>query len=192
MPETGGNFNPDFDPEIHKRRLGTGSLLVACDRLSDPNFDSAIVLLCQYGTKNTFGLVLNRPSHMPINELFEHPPANILAVSKNRRIYVGGPVQPAEVQVLQVGLEPAPASLEVASGVYFGGVWNDLEEILSRDTRNIRLFLGYSGWAEGQLESEVEAGAWEVYNTDVLRLLLSPEEAWFGGSDVFKRFLDFL
>jgi putative transcriptional regulator len=192
MPETGGNFNPDFDPETHKRRLGAGSLLVACDILSDPNFDSTVILLCQYGPKNTFGLVLNRPCHMPLNELFEHPPASILTVSKNRRIYVGGPVQPSEVQVLQVGLEPAPASLEVAPGVYFGGVWNDLEEILSRDARNIRLFLGYSGWAEGQLEREVEAGAWEVYNADVLRLLLSPEEAWFGGSDFFKRFLDFL
>ena len=65
----------------------------------------------------------------------------------------------------------------------------DLQEILSQDPRNMRLFLGYSGWGAGQLESEVEAGAWEVWNVDLKKLFLSPEEAWFGGVASFKKFI---
>jgi len=70
-----------------------------------------------------------------------------------------------------------------------GGAWEELEEILSQDPKNLRLFLGYSGWAQGQLEREIEEGAWEVYRVDIVKLLMGPEEPWFGGSEQFKMFL---
>jgi len=185
----GESFDRDFDSEPHRRRLKQGCLLAARDSLNDPNFDSAIVLLCQYGPEGAFGLVLNHPSHMPLGELFDHPPKSALSFGKNRRVYLGGPVQPVELQILQIGLASAPGALEVAAGVHFGGEWDELEEVLSWNPKNLRLFLGYSGWGEGQLEHEVELGAWEVYQTDLNRLLLGPEEPWFGGSEDFKRFL---
>lgn len=179
----------DFARETRKERLIAGCILVAQDALGDPNFDSTVVLLCQYGSNGAYGLVLNRPSHMPLSELFEHPPKDALAAGKNRRVYLGGPVQTTELQILQVGMETVPGSSEIAPGVHLGGAWNDLEEILARDPKYLRLFLGYSGWGTGQLEKEVEIGAWEVYQVDLYKFLLGPEEPWFGGSDHFRRFV---
>ena len=179
----------DFDPEAQKQRLAPGSILVAQDSLGDPNFDSTVVLLCQYGSTGAYGLILNRPSHMPLSELFEHPPKGLATTGKNRRVYLGGPVQPVELQILQVDVEAVAGSSEIAPKIHLGGAWNDLEEILSRNPKNLRLFLGYSGWAAGRLENEVELGAWEVYQVDLQKLLMGPEEPWFGGSDNFRRFL---
>jgi putative transcriptional regulator len=59
--------------------------------------------------------------------------------------------------------------------VYLGGSWNSIEDILATDSSEVRLFLGYSGWAAQQLESEIRLGAWEVYRCDVASLLCDPD-----------------
>ena len=174
----------------HKGRLKSGTILVAREALTDLNFNNTIVLLCQYSDAGAYGLVLNRPAHMPLHEIFEHPPVLPGDPNLKRRVYIGGPVQSTELQILQIGSEPVAESLEIAPGVHLGGAWDQLEDFLSRDPRSLRLFLGYSGWGEGQLEEEIDAGAWEVCETDIQRLLLEPDESWAGGRESFHRFLD--
>jgi putative AlgH/UPF0301 family transcriptional regulator len=66
--------NTNIDPETDARlgRLKSGSVLLALDTLKDPNFDSTVVLICTYSKADgTYGLVLNRPSHMPLSEVFD-------------------------------------------------------------------------------------------------------------------------
>lgn len=182
-----------FDPREHVARLKPGVLLLARD-LADPNFNSTMVLLCQHGPEGSYGLVLNRPSHMPLSEVFDKPPAWIGSeggndLARRQKMYIGGPVQPEELQILQVTEEPVAGSYKVAAEVYLGGYWNDLKDILSIDPKTLRLFLGYSGWGADQLAREVELKAWEVWDVDVKKLLLGPEEAWVGGMGQIKTFL---
>lgn len=181
-----------FDPREHVGRLKPGALLLARD-LNDPNFNSTVVLLCQHGTEGSYGLVLNRPSHMPLSEVFDKPPAWVSAeggaLAKRLKMYIGGPVQPEELQILQVTETPVAGSFKVAPEVYLGGYWSDLKDILALDPRTLRLFLGYSGWGSDQLVHEVELKAWEVWEIDVKKLLLGPEEAWTGGLNQIKTFL---
>jgi putative transcriptional regulator len=186
-----GAAHDEFDPAQHAARLKPGVVLVARD-LSDPNFNSTVVLICQHGAEGSYGLVLNRPSHMPLSEVFDKPPAWAGDASRKQRIYIGGPVQPEELQILQVTTEPVPGSYLVAPEVYLGGYWGDLKDILDLDPKSIRLFLGYSGWGAEQLLNEVKMEAWEVWNVDVKRLLLGPEEAWSGGIGQIKSFLSSL
>lgn len=185
--------DPQAEASAHDQDLlSGGALLLAREALTDPNFSNAIVLLCQYGEDGAYGLVLNRPSHMPLGEIFEHPPEGFGGPETPRRVYIGGPVQPTELQILQVlppGEEPVAQSLEVAENVHLGGAWAELGEILSRDPRRLRLFLGYSGWGKGQLEEEIEAGAWDVVRTDVHKLLEAPESAWASGGAALRGFL---
>jgi putative transcriptional regulator len=179
-------------PARYLENLSSGALLLARDALTDPNFSNGIVLVCQYGEDGAYGLVLNRPSHMPLGEIFEHPPAGFGGPETPRRVYIGGPVQPTELQILQVldaGIEPVTQSLEVAENVHLGGAWQELEDILSRDPRHLRLFLGYSGWGKGQLEEEIEAGAWEVIRTDIRKLLAAPDSVWASGREALREFL---
>jgi putative transcriptional regulator len=185
----------DFDPKEHLDRLKPGVFLLARD-LSDPNFNHTLVLVCQHGPEGSYGLVLNRPSHMPLSEVFDKPPAwegdETGGAARKQRMYIGGPVQPEELQILQVTRSPVPGSYSVAPEVYLGGYWSDLKDILSLDPKTVRLFLGYSGWGADQLAHEVELGAWEVWDVDVKKLLLGPEEAWLGGSGQIKSFLSTL
>jgi putative transcriptional regulator len=185
----------EFDSKAHIARLKPGALLLARD-MSDPNFNATVVLLCQHGPEGSYGLVLNRPSHMPLSEVFDKPPAWASAeggdLAKRQRIHIGGPVQPEELQILQVTREPVAGSYKVSEEVYLGGYWNDLKDILSVDPKTLRLFLGYSGWGADQLAREVELKAWEVWDVDVKKLLLGPDEAWLGGLGQIKNYLSTL
>jgi putative transcriptional regulator len=184
MPDLSEN-----SPDAYLARLKSGAVLVAREPLTDPNFSNTIVLLCQYHKDGAYGLVLNRPAHMPLHEIFEHPPEMAGEAGKTRRIYIGGPVQSTELQILQIGSDPVTESLEIVPGIHLGGAWAQLEDFLGRDPRSLRLFLGYSGWGDGQLEEEIAAGAWEVWEPDLSRLLAAPDEAWAGGRDAFHGFL---
>lgn len=178
-----------FLPEVHKRRLEQGSVLVARESLEDPNFKDTVVLLCHCDADGAYGLVLNRPSHMPLREIFESLPETVSSSGTSRPTYIGGPVQSTELQILHVGSDPAPNSMEIVPDVHLGGTWIEIEEFLSRDPRELRLFLGYAGWGKGQLEQEIDGGSWEVWKGDLLRLLKEPEESWNAGSRDFLRFV---
>jgi putative transcriptional regulator len=183
-----GDATGEFDAAEHLARLKPGVVLLARD-MSDPNFNSTVVLICQHGSEGSYGLVLNRPSHMPLSEVFDKPPAWAGDASRRQRIYIGGPVQPEELQILHVTTDPVAGSYPVAPEVHLGGYWGDLKDILDLDPRTLRLFLGYSGWGADQLAREVRMEAWEVWNVDVKRMLLGPEDAWSGGIGQIKTFL---
>jgi len=153
------------------KRLKPGSVLLSKEALKDPNFDTTAVLLCLYNKDGAYGLVLNRPSHMPLSEMFD----GYSSLSKKKKIYIGGPVRQEELQVLQITDTPVSEAHEIFPQVYLGGHWSNIEDILEQENNSLRLFLGYSGWAPGQLELEIIAGAWEVFNLDLKALLEGDE-----------------
>jgi putative transcriptional regulator len=158
------------DPETRERlaRLSNGAVLLARDVLQDPNFIAAVVLICIYTRDGgAYGLVLNRPAHIPLSEMFD----GFGALNEPREVGIGGPVQQDELQVLRITDEPQPESFQVGRRVYLGGKWQSIDQMLKFDRSSTRLFLGYSGWAAGQLEGEIVAGAWEVYRVDLEKLL---------------------
>jgi putative transcriptional regulator len=153
-------------------RLGNGSVLLARDILQDPNFIAAVVLLCIYSKDGgAYGLVLNRPSHMPLSEIFD----GFTEVSEQREVYIGGPVQQEEIQIIQITDDPMPDSHRIAPRIFLGGKWQNIDQMLVLNGDSTRLFLGYSGWAPGQLETEIKAGAWEVFHLDLEKLLMNTE-----------------
>jgi putative transcriptional regulator len=152
------------------RRMQTGSVLFSLESLRDPEFDMTLVLLCAYSNEGAYGLVLNRLSHMPVSEIFN----GFGGISKHKDIYIGGPVQQEELQIVQVTKTPADGAFEIAENVFIGGKWDGLNEIIQENSVTTRMFLGYSGWGAGQLEMEIKAGAWDVYNVDIVKLLSEP------------------
>ncbi len=152
-------------------RLSDGAVLLARDALADPNFSATVVLMCIYSKDNgAYGLVLNRPTHMPLSEVFDGVVDNV----DRREVYIGGPVQQEELQILEISDSGRRESHRVAPRVFLGGQWESVEEMLSVAPQSARLFLGYSGWAPGQLENEITAGAWDVYSVNVEKLLSNP------------------
>ena len=74
-------------------------------------------------------------------------------------MYVGGPVQPSSIVFLAEFLDPSPAGLLVLGRIGFPAPDADIDELTEATARG-RVFAGYAGWGEGQLDAEVEHGDW--------------------------------
>ena len=131
-----------------------GRLLIASPALADPNFARSVVLITEHGGEGAMGVVLNRPSETSVGDV-----APELADVTDDLIYIGGPVQPQALVVLAEFSDPSAAAWIVAADVGFVAAETaDLEQIVRRG----RVYAGYSGWGEGQLEAELEEEAWIV------------------------------
>ena len=99
--------------------LSKGSLLVASPTLADPNFFRSVVfILAHDDDEGTLGVVLNRPSPIPVDEIV--PGWGGLAVSPSV-LFIGGPVQPsAAICIGRTELE------EAATTAGFAPLFGDL------------------------------------------------------------------
>jgi putative transcriptional regulator len=141
-----------------------GRLLVASTRLGDPNFEGAVVLVLDHGDEGALGLVLNRPTPVPVHEILEPWDEQARLVPPGV-IFRGGPVSPDAV----IGLARAPSPDAGASPEWravvgtVGAVDLSVEPALQPVVpTGVRLFSGYAGWGPSQLESELGEGAWFI------------------------------
>jgi putative transcriptional regulator len=152
-----------------------GQLLLASPALLDPNFRRAVVLISVHSGEGAMGVVLNRPSTVTVGEAV---PQLERAVSELEPVYVGGPVQPTSVVFLAEFLDPSEAGLLVLGRIGFPAPDADIDA-LTEGTARTRVFAGYAGWGEGQLDAEVDNGDWiahaavpeDVFTDD-------PKELW--------------
>jgi putative transcriptional regulator len=132
-----------------------GHLLVASPGLIDPNFRRTVVLVTEHTDEGAAGLILNHPS--PV-EVAAAVPQLEPVVDDGDQVWVGGPVQPEAVLVLGEFLDPDDAAVPLFGSLGFPSLVEP-EEIVPATTRR-RVFAGYAGWGEGQLEAEVEDEDW--------------------------------
>ena len=149
--------------------MRAGQLVVATPALEDPNFARTVVLLLQADEDDgALGLVLNRPTGTDVAEVL---PEWAPLCASPAVVFAGGPVQPQAAVCLghrRVG-GPSLAAYAELEGVPGGSVGTvDLDappEQIARAVGEVRLFAGYAGWSPGQLEAEVEEGAWWVLDS---------------------------
>ncbi len=159
----------------------SGQLLLASPALRDPNFARTVVLIGMHSEEGAMGVVLNRPSALTVGEAV---PQLEPALEENEPVYIGGPVQPSSIVLLAEFLDPAPAALLVLGRIGFPTPDADIEE-LTRVTARGRVFAGYAGWSEGQLDAELDQGDWIVHSAGPEDVFSEePEELW---SDVLTR-----
>jgi putative transcriptional regulator len=132
-----------------------GHLLVASPHLLDPNFVHTVVLLIHHSEEGAFGVVLNRPADNTIKDLWEQVGDG--PCESDRRVNVGGPVAGP---LMAIHTDQHLAEMEILPGVYFAAQRDHLETLLRQSGRPFRVFIGHSGWGGGQLEHELEEGAW--------------------------------
>ena len=133
-----------------------GLLLIASPALRDPNFHRSVVLVAEHGEGGAMGVVLNRPSDAAAADAV---PAFADIVEPDAVVFAGGPVEPHAVIVLAEFVDPEDAATVVFGDVGF--VRADAEPAaLAETTRRTRLFAGYAGWGQGQLERELAEEAW--------------------------------
>ncbi len=165
-------------PSKDAKNLAAGKLLVASRDLGDPNFAETVVLLVHYDAEGAVGLILNRRTHVPLSRVLEGIKA---AKDRSDPVYLGGPVEtPAVFSLLR-----SPTKVEGAEHI-FGGVYlittKDLLEktIAARpDQQTFHVYLGYAGWSNEQLRTEMALGAWFIFPGDAGAVFKSdPDSLW--------------
>ncbi len=140
-----------------------GRLLVATPTLQDPNFSRTVVLIGRHHVEaGSFGIVLNRPLKVNLTEVL-----NGLPTERAEKLWLGGPVQPEELQVLHRIEALASLSTEVAEGLWLGQGAAFAARVLfsvgeDPEGRHYRCFAGYAGWGTGQLQAEISERSWVV------------------------------
>ena len=138
--------------------LSSGILLLSDPFLKDPNFIRSVIFLCDYTAENgAFGFVVNKTFDHEIGDLIEG------AEGIHFPVYEGGPVQKHTLHFLHQRPDMVTGGQEITSGIFWGGDFSLVLELLREDRltkTDIRFFLGYSGWDQGQLEGEIKEKSW--------------------------------
>lgn len=133
-----------------------GQLLIAAPTLLDPNFARTVVLVAEHTDEGALGLVLNRPTELPVAET---APGFLGMLPDDDVVHLGGPVQTDGLIVLAELDDPADLVLRVLGDVGILGTDADLDTLVAR---RARIFAGHSGWGPGQLDAELEDSGWLV------------------------------
>lgn len=137
-----------------------GRLLVADKKLQDPTFRHSVVLLLDHGDQGSTGLIINRPTALPLSNLSER----FLREGDVDILYYGGPVQPMSFSMLIASEQQENDGKRVLGNIFHVfGAHSIMASIAYLDpTDSARIYSGYAGWAPGQLEFEIELGGWHV------------------------------
>lgn len=147
-----------------------GQFLIAMPNMEDGRFEHSVIYICSHTEQGAMGLVLNQiASHLNIEELFHQ--LNITSGNSAIRlppqirqmsIHKGGPVEVERGFVLHTNDYVIDRStLEIQDGICLTATLEILKAMAEgRGPQQAILALGYSGWAPGQLESEIQANGW--------------------------------
>ena len=161
-----------------EKKLHPGDFLIADPSiLGDLSFHRAVVLICGIEDKSPMGFIFNKIYDFSLNEM-------VPEVSHDFPLFYGGPVDTDQLFFIYNAKEALfENSHLIQENLYIGGnIEQAFEAIRNKSLHpgNARFFLGYSGWAKGQLEQEIELNSWMIQkNTTVKKLFsLPPEDLW--------------
>jgi len=148
--------------ERNNAHITKGSLLIADPILDEAYFKRGVILLSNHSDDGTVGFVLNKEiSNMRITDLvdgfdgFDFP------------VFLGGPVCKDNLYYVHTAGNLLKGSSPITNKLYLGGHFDSLKELIKKGEikeNEVRFFVGYSGWAPGQLEKEIKSESWFIGN----------------------------
>jgi len=134
-----------------------GLLLIAEPSIiGDVSFNRSVILLAEYNNTGSVGFILNKPLTYKLKDF-------VPELDSELTVYNGGPVEQDNLYFIHCIPELIPDSIEISNGIYWGGDFNAIMDLLKEDRireTQIRFFLGYSGWESNQLERELQINSW--------------------------------
>lgn len=156
-------------------RPARGKLLVATEAVQGELFANTVVLLLYYDETGAFGLVVNRPTEVQLTEVLGDD--ETIAAYRGT-LFWGGPVHMDSLRALLVTDSPPADAEKIVESVYLVS-YEDALAAGPADRSRLRLFIGYAGWAPGQLDSELAHGSWRVVpGSSELVFAEDPQTLW--------------
>ncbi len=147
---------------------------MALPQVNGDEFYRTVILVLAHGPQGALGVVLNRPTEVPVGELF---PELAYEAAEPGVLFTGGPVEPDGIICLARGMsaEERPGFAPVLD------TWGSIDprEPPPGGVSNVRVYRGYAGWSQRQLEDELARGSWLVFNARAEDLSSDhPTEMW--------------
>ena len=149
--------------ELNKLKPKKGRLLIAEPFMDDPYFKRSVVLLTEHNKEGSFGLMLNKPLEIKVNDALDgFPPFNA-------PVFMGGPVQPDNLFYIHTQGKVIEGSVKICDNLYWSGNFQQLKQLIIDQQifpHEIKFFIGYSGWDYQQLKNEIEDESWIISNVN--------------------------
>ena len=141
---------------LHQQKLR------AMPAMDDPNFSRSVTLLCQHNEDGAIGITINRQSEYTLGELFLHLNISCEDTSTSSLLVLeGGPVNPDRGFVIHTPMEGFDSSLKINEDIMVTTSRDVIAAIAEgKGPQQFQVALGYAGWSDGQLESEMRENAW--------------------------------
>lgn len=153
-----------------------GHLLIAEPSIiGDISFHRAVVLLADETESGFIGFILNKPLEYTLQDL-------VPQINSTIPVYEGGPVEQDNLYFIHQVPDLIPDSIEIANGIYWGGDFTTVSALLETESigeKDIRFFLGYSGWDFEQLHQEIQTEVWVVTKNSYKSSLMEKDHATF-------------
>ncbi len=153
-----------------------GKILISEPFLMDYYFKRSVVLLAEHNNEGTFGLILNKQVELGLHEVLQDFPRF------DAPVYLGGPVKTDSLYFIHTLGDQLENSLEIIEGLFWGG---DIEVIKDMITygkitpKEIKFFVGYSGWVSKQLDAELARNSWLVTSIKARQVMEGdPDKLW--------------
>jgi putative transcriptional regulator len=147
---------------LNEIKPNRGRILVSEPTIGENFFNRSVVVIAEHNHEGTVGFILNKAVDLKVSE----------AVSDLEKIdlplYLGGPVSRDNLFYLHTLGDQIEGSREIMKGLYWGGDFASIRNLILEgkiDDKQIKFFIGYSGWEPGQLEKEIEENSWVVAPT---------------------------
>jgi putative transcriptional regulator len=136
-----------------------GNLLIAEPSiLGDVSFNRSVILIADHNKEGSIGFILNKPLNYTISDLLPE-------IEIPLRVYNGGPVEQDNLYFIHKIPDLISDSIEISNGIFWGGDFKSVIELINAgklNEKDIRFFLGYSGWDADQLMNELISNSWIV------------------------------
>ena len=175
--------------EMVSEKLKKGNLLIAEPSIiGDLSFNRSVILLADHNKDGSVGFIINKPLKYNINDL-------IPEIKATFKIYNGGPVEQDNLYFIHNIPDLIPNSIEISNGIYWGGEYETTKNLINKgkiNKDNIRFFLGYTGWDENQLETEMEDNSWIITKNNYENKIIGKSASHFWKKQIIELGGDYL
>lgn len=147
-----------------------GKVLIAMPGMGDPRFDRALIFMCAHSDNGAMGIIVNKVAPLMsfgdlagrLDMFSGEELAAIQPEIRNTAVLFGGPVETNRGFVLHTSdYFSAESSMPIGRDMALTATLDILKDMATgRGPRLAMLALGYSGWAPGQLEDEIQRNGW--------------------------------
>ena len=159
--------------EFNKFEPKKGRILISDPFLPDPYFKRSVVLLVDHHDEGSLGFIINKPLEISLDQ------TELNIDNTQHKMYFGGPVQSSDLFYVHNRGNEVEGSVEIKDGLWWGGNFEIVESMLKDGTLNqkdIRFFVGYSGWDADQLLKEINDDSWLVADLDLIPIFDTESE----------------